>query len=62
MKEKGGGRQEKEVRGGGLQSFFLLPEKKPFGFRNRLLPAVTINCLIVAEEHFLQDKVHIDQI
>jgi len=27
MKEKGGGRQEKEVRGGGLQNFFLLPKK-----------------------------------
>jgi len=48
-KEKGGGRQEKEVRGGGLQCFFLLPEKKPFGFRNRLIPVVKKRCLCLSQ-------------
>ncbi len=61
MKEKEeGGRRKKSEEGVFKTSSSCL--KKPFGFRNRLLPVVTVSCLIVAEKHFFQDKVHLDQI
>jgi hypothetical protein len=49
-----GGRRKKSEEGG--QGFFLLPEKKPFGFKNWQLPAVTASGFSVSVKYIFRMK------